>query len=622
MPRSPQLIYDMIEQKIAGSKAMVIDTETDGTDWRVNRICGYALAFGPAPDDSYYLPTKHKGGGNMDPAKVVGCIKAGLKRNPTIATRWFSASFDLKMLEQDGIHYTDFQGTYEDGQINQYLIDERLGSFSLARCCEFMKVQAKKGEALYAYLASVFGGEPNRDQMANFHKLAGNDPMAVEYGVGDGTSTWQLIDAQQRDLDEQELRDVWRIECRLIRTLHRMTLRGIRVDEAHLERVIALVRKKRVEAKRALPDWLNVRSGKDMVRYFEGAGITDWPLTEKGNPSFPENWLETNEPGKLIVTDRKLRTLEDTYLTPLKAKHLWNGRVHTTFNQTRGEEFGTITGRLSSNDPNLQAVHKRDDLMGSIYRYIFVPDEGLEMGTADYRQIEPCLLAHYGQVKVLLDGYLSDPPIDAHTAVANVTGMDRESAKRLNQALITGAGLRKAIIMLRAPSKDYPHGRSAADAQQIYNGYFQQMPEIKDLQRRAANVMTARGYVRSLLGRRARLEDYRFAYKTVNRILQCGNADVMKKAMVDMDAYYESNDDVVHMLLTIHDDLVQQWAKEHEAVYRGGLEIMQDFGPGKSVHVDVPIRVDAKTGRNWAEATYGEKKVRENWQKMGGKYVP
>lgn len=615
--------YEAIERRIAAAKVFVWDTETNGVDWRIHHTVGHVLTFSADPRDSFYLPTRHANGGNLDHDKVIGCIKAGLKRNPQVAVRWFNAAFDLKMLANDGIDHSEF-GSLEDGQINQFLINEFLGSFSLDRCCLEMGVQAKKGAALYDYLAAIFGGAANKDQMQNFHKLHGQDPMAIEYATGDGTSTWQLIDAQQQALDNDDLRQIWGIECRLIRVLHRMTLRGIRVDEEHLDRVIKLVSKKRAEAQAALPDWLNVRSSKDMQRYFSEAGITDWPTTPKGNPSFPEEWLITNEPGRLIVTDRKLRTLEDTYLRPLRERHLWKGRVHTTFNQTRGEEFGTVTGRLSSNDPNLQAVHKRDKLLGSIYRYTFIPDEGYDMGTADYRQIEPCLLAHYGQVRVLLDGYLADPPIDAHTKVADVTGMDRESAKRLNQALITGAGQAKCVMMLRAPSEDYPQGRTPHDALRIYEDYFRQMPEIKRLQRHAANVMISRGYVRSLLGRRARLDDVRFAYKAVNRLLQCGNADIIKMAMVEMDEYYRSEADVVQLLLTIHDDLVQQWEQTVRArkVYDEGLRIMQDFGPGKSVHVEVPIRVDAKVGRNWAEATYGEETVRKMWAKMGGVYKP
>src|SRR5262249_6689865 len=159
---------------------------------------------------------------------------------------------------------------------------------------------------------------------------------------------------------------------------------------------------------------------------------------------------------------------------PLIEEHMIDGRVHTTFNQTKGENYGTVTARLSSTAPNMQAVHKRNVLLGSLFRSIFIPDHGMLMTAADYNQCEPRLLAHFAEVQTLLNGYLSDPPIDAHTSVAQSAGIDRQSGKTLNQALLTGAGEAKAALML---------GKPAAEAEEIVRAYFRSMPEIKPFQR-------------------------------------------------------------------------------------------------------------------------------------------
>lgn len=606
---------DQIERRIKEVKTLVIDEETSGLDWKRDKTVGHVLAFGPAPDDSVYLPIAHTGGGNLDRAKVNGAIKSGLKKNPTIRLVNHDLAFDLKFMDKEGLHHTLF-GPLEDTMINACLIDERQRSFSLDACAEFAKVQSKKGTRLYEYLAVKFGGEPNKMQMEHFHKLAGDDPVAVEYATGDGTTTYQLWAAQQKELDAQDLRQAWEIECRVIRVLHRMTSRGIRIDEERLHYVRKIVLARMEKLAKLLPPNFNVKAPTQMVKFFTDQGITDWPTTGKGNPSFAEEWLETNEPGRNIVAVRKLRSLDNSFIVPLIERHLWHGRVHTVFNQTRGEQFGTITYRLSSNAPNLQAVHKRDKLLGSIYRSVFVPDKGKKLGTADYAQIEPCLLAHYGQVKVLLEGYLATPTIDAHSAVARTvfgpdfTSLEREKAKRINQAILTGAGKAKIALMV---------GGDRADL--LVDDYHKSMPEIKKIQKRSADVLLARGYVRCLLGHHARLEDRNYAYKALNRLLQVGNAGILKKSMADIDEYYASEGDRVNLLLNIHDDLVTQFAEEDRHIYNKGLEIMQDFGPGKSIHVDVPIRVDAKDGANWAEATYGIETVKKKWQEMGGVYA-
>jgi len=201
---------------------------------------------------------------------------------------------------------------------------------------------------------------------------------------------------------------------------------------------------------------------------------------------------------------------------------------------------------------------------------------------------------------VLTEGYLSNPPVDAHTAVANAASIDRESGKRLNQTLITGGGRKKIIAMLGE--------RGSA----IYDAYFEAMPEVKKLQTQAANRMKARGYVISLLGRLARLEHSDKAYLAINRLLQCGNADIVKYAMVNIDDYFESRGDECAMLNTVHDALgfqADRYNNDHIEQMNEALRLMTDFGPDRGVYLSVPMVADFGIGRNWAEATFPTEKM-------------
>lgn len=607
-------------------RSVVLDTETNGLDWRVHHTVGYVLTWGPGDDDTVYLPIRHGDGaqtkknwmahGNLEIDKVLPMLREELMR-ADLRVIGHALDFDLKMMHNDDIHLVRGQPA-EDTMINAFILDERQRSFSLDACCKFMGVQEKKGEALYKYLASKFGGEPTRQaQMQHYWRLDGDDPIGVDYAVGDGTSTYQLLEKQHEKIDpEEDLSRAWHIESRLIRPLHRMMMRGIRVDEERLAQVRKMATRMADKERRKLPKGLQnleMKANKAaMADFFRSQGFTDWPLTPaKQEPSFTREWLMTNPPGQLITRIRKLEDLDSKFLKPMAEVHLFKGRIHANFNQTRGEHYGTKTARLSCDHPNLQAAHKRDDEMGSMSRSPFSPDKGKKWGDADYNQCEPRLLAHYGEVSVLLKGYLSDPPIDAHSAVAASAGIKRQAGKTLNQALITGAGRDEVIRQLDMPRRD---------AMAVMDRYFASMPEIKTFQRRAMAVMSQRGFVRCLMGHRGRTEGSRFDYKAVNKILQTGNAGVMKKSFADIDEYVEGEGDEVNLLNTVHDSFGLQFDEDNRRVYERALEIAQDYGPGKSVELLVPMPLDADEGANWAEATWGKERVAEVFKMYGEKY--
>jgi DNA polymerase-1 len=458
-------------------------------------------------------------------------------------------------------------------------------------------VQAKKASEIKEHIEAFFQDDFGRNYMGQYWRLPADDAKAIEYAVGDGTTTWQLWEEQTRHIKEQDLSKVHKVECDVIPVLNRMTMRGIRIDEDRLHRLRQVMVNNLTKAQEALGEEVNVNSAAQIHKLHVKHDVTGWPVSEKGNPSFPEEFLRTTDLGKKIITVRKAKRMLEAFIDPMIDRHLHKGRVHASFNQLRGDEFGTVTGRLSSSNPNLQQVPKRDEDAGVLFRSIFLPDDGMIWGSADYSQCEPRLLAHYSGCKVLVDGYTQQPSIDAHTAVAKAANIDRQSGKRLNQALLTGAGAKKAASML---------GKPMDEAMGIVNQYFKSMPEIKVLQAEAAAVLRQRGYVRSILGRRSRLEAPGFEYKAVNRLLQCSNADMIKLSMVRIDAMCREVGGI-DMLNNVHDSLDFQYMPDREKDYRRALEIMCEFPD-----IRVPIEIEEDSGPDWGWASYGE----DTWRKI------
>ena len=619
MPLAQTLeVCDVVLRRLASPETtnVVIDVETSGLDWRRNYVVGYVITFDNDDASNYYVPVRHRNANvaGYRPAegpvhlpheceahpfetKMAEVLKS---RGKSLRLIGHNMHFDLKFMARHGV--TPVHNTLECTMVNAGLIDEYRKSYSLDQCCLDAKVTTKLGGDLYHHLASVCGGAADRKQMGNYWRLDGDDALGVEYALGDGISTWELWEWQNSEIRRQDLTGVHELECRTINALHRMMMRGVKIDEERMAEVAGIVRSRLDEAAAKLPEGLNTRAPSQMKKLFTDHGHTDWPVTEKGNASFAEAWLLTTEIGRHVVAARKYRNLLDSFIAPME-QHIWQGRVHTEFNQSKSDEYGTVTGRLSSSRPNLQQVPKRNEELGRLFRSIFVPDEGMVWASVDYSQCEPRLLAHYSSCKVLVDGYSQVPAIDAHTAVAEAARIDRTSGKRLNQGLITGMGKAKLISEL---------GVSEEEGNRIYDNYFKAMPEIKHIQKHAANVLRTRGYVVSLLGRRARLQRFSNGgsndYKAINRLLQCSNADIIKKAMSDIDEYLGDSDEC-HMMLNIHDSLDFQYKKgSGEETYRHCIDLMNDFGPDKSVKMKVPMDVDEGIGPNWAIASYGEEK--------------
>lgn len=629
---------------------LVYDAETSGLDWKRCHVVGHVLTFGPRPQDSYYVSFRHAGGGNVGnrpgPQTTDGWDGKLAPGEKELMDKVFRQSryivghniggFDLKFgFRLIGTQV--FEPQFEDTQINEPLIDEFGGKFSLEACCLRRGVQPKLSSQMYEYLHNKFPEIPaTQASMGHYYRLSGDDKMGVEYAEGDGVSTWQLCDAQRIKINEQveyrrvngepqytSLAKVHGIESRLIRVLARMTCKGIKVDEQYFhglaDGLTIKIDRLKEEGFQGHPDIDNVsfQAGSDVRWFMEKHGVTDWPMTPKTKkPSFPESWLKLSEPGRKIIEGRRVVHMLNSFITPLLTEHIWNGRVHANMNQMRGDDYGTIIGRLSEDSPNLQQAHKRDPERGRMLRSGFIPDPGMIFAEADYRQCEPVLLAFVSRCKVLLDGFRAVPPVDAHAAVTRAMNLHRgyddwddkqkkatrENGKRINQTLITGGG--QGVIVEK-------YDADPNEVAKQYRDYFKAMPEIKTTQNNMLRTFRQRGYMVTLLGRRLHLPHGRsdLAYVALNRYLAGGNADIIKSKMVEIDDYLESKGrPAIDMLNNIHDAIDFQFAPEARLVYNECIEIMQRFGPDDLITLDVPLGVDHDEGNNWAIATFGEEK--------------
>jgi DNA polymerase I-like protein with 3'-5' exonuclease and polymerase domains len=584
------------------------DTETSGVDWKKNYPVGWVLSD---PTVSVYVPTRHGGGGNLpDPdarplsgpdaapgtyplhAYEVELAKAFKDRARLgLITVGHNLKFDCHMALNAGV---ELGRNLSCTQNNQALLNEYTRSFSLASVADEHGVTAKKSDEMYEHLARVLGVPNNRSAMSNFWRLPGTDPVAVSYAEGDGTTTGELYAAQRDKIAKEKLDQIWEVENELIWTLVRMERFGVKLDVEYIDEALKEIDAKVQAAREALPPDFNSRSPVQVQKYVEQFK-TDWPTTEKGNPSFTEKWLKSFPEGRHIVNLRKWTNLANSFVLPLRDEHTFNGRVHADFNQNKADDFGTISGRLSCSRPNMQQVPKHNKETAPIIRRAFVADEGHLLYDADWSQAEPRLFAHYSEDKMLVEGYSSNPPKDVHTIVAEMLHKDRATtAKRMNMGIFTGM----------FPKSFAGHmGCSIDEATEMWNDWHALFPGVRPFQELAKQVIQSRGYVKTILGRRGRLENRRFAYRAVSKIIQGSQADMIKYKMVEIDKMLEQ-EEVARLQLQVHDSLVWQ-APDTPAgkeLSDDILRVMADV-QGPPFNLKVPFVADYSIGKNWAEAS-------------------
>lgn len=608
------------------SRHVTLDVETSGLDWRKNHIVGWVIT--PYGEDSMYVPVRHLGGGNL-PGCQVPVTPEGWKGDlhpfeielakiaADVWRRWVGHNFifDLRFCHRHGV---ELYGEYEDTMINAPLIDENQYSFSLDNVARLMEVQAKKGQDIYDYLASQFDCPADKKSMAHFWRTNASEPIVWQYAAGDGVSTEEVWDKQQPiledDSDGRSLKIVHNVENRLIKTLYRMTKGGIRVDEEEMARVDREFAGMIDEARGQLPVGFNTNSPNDIKAFLGDEVNENWPRNAPtkaaiakaareggkalGAPKFDEPNLKNSPKGKIIIDVRKVEHARSAFTQPMLERHLHLGRVFCEFNQMVSDDYGTISGRLSSSNPNMQQVPKRDKRISKPYRRAFLPEEGHIWWDNDYKQQEYVVFTDYTGDPILMKGYAQDPPVDIHQSVADMLSVERDpTAKRMNLGMLYGMGVLKLAISL---------GVSVAQAQKWMDQYHRKFPYAKKFLKGAERKARLRGYVFTYLGRRRRFPDPRFAHKAGNGVIQGSSADITKYKMVLIDEYFASEGDIFRLMLQCHDSLSWSGPEDRKDINDEAVRIMKDFESEEAlIKMRVPLGVDSDTGINWSAATFG-----------------
>ena len=571
---------------------IAFDTETTGITVK-DKVCGWVVTN---DEFSIYVPVRHEAGGNIPDAEGFEIILADAfetRGRLGYRTIGHNLGFDLRISLRHGVV---LNSPLEDTMINEAIISDVTQGYGLDDCTIRRGVQAKKGSEVYAELARRFGGLPDRKQMGKFHKLEGDHPVVVDYATGDGISTLALWRVQQSILDNDDLRRPWKLECDLLPYVARMHNRGLRIDPEYSGRITGDVEAAINEASKVFVPGFNVRSPKAVEALYRANGYSDdrFAKTDGGAFSFTEKWLGTNEIGGAILAVRRLEKARDSFIAPLIDTHNINGRVHPILNQSKSDDYGVAGVRFSCSEPNLQAFPKRNIEVGRVVRKLVVPDEGFLIEEADAKQQEPRLFTHYSGDPALVEGYRSGT-MDIHDRASTLLNLDRDTAKRMAMGMLT---------MMSPPTlaghMQWPLEKARAAHRTFLTDAF---PLIKVFQDTAVQVFKRRGYVKTILGRRAYCDDPKFAYRAVSRIIQNVGGEHIKTCLLRACQYEDSYPNDIQMLLTIHDSLLWQRNPSHDSaeLIHTIENVAGEFG------ISVPIPFGLGSGDNWAQASYGDK---------------
>jgi DNA polymerase I-like protein with 3'-5' exonuclease and polymerase domains len=591
------------------------DLKTSGPGWPTGNgeVVGYAIA---TEDWSGYLPINHLGGGNIDPRiankwlkKVFECPADKIMHN---------AQYDAGWIKQMGF---DINGRIIDTMLIASLIDENRFSYSL-NALAYDYLNKTKSEKALTEAAREFGLDPKAEMWKMPAQFVG------PYAEVDAELTLELWAHFSAELTAQELWPIANLELDLLPCLVDMTFRGVRVDldRAEQTRVSILKKEKEVlgEIKKLVGTDVEIWAAQSLAKAFDAVGIP-YPQTEKGAPSFTKAFLQEHPEKlpRLITQARNLNKTSGTFITNMLNHCHKDGRIHSHINQVRSDDGGTVSGRISMNNPNLQQIPARDPEIGPLIRSLFLPEEDQKWAAIDYSQQEPRILVHYASVfgksrgaelagaAEFVEAYNSDPETDFHSLVAEMAGISRKQAKVVNLAMMYGMGVTKLSEQLDIP---------VDEAKTLIRQYHDRVPFVKGLQKGVINRLDSKsssGSVRSILGRKCRFDTWEpdtfamnkalpyreavqeygettrlkraYTYKALNRLIQASAADVTKKAMVDI---YKTGR---VPMIQIHDEIAMSVTGMEEA--KEISKIMVDAVP-----LCVPSKCDIEIGDSWGEA--------------------
>jgi len=599
---------------LSGYPEIAIDLETRdeginkglGAGWATNN--GEVIGFAVAVDGwQGYYPFNHFGGGNMIPEQVLKYIRTVCALpNKKI---FHNAQYDLGWLNAMGMVVN---GEIIDTMVAAAIIDENRWSYSLNNLAR-------------DYLGEI-KAETDLNEAAKDH---GIDPKAEMwklpaehvgfYAEQDARLTYLLWQRFKHEIVTQNLTTIWELESKLLPILIKMRQRGVRVD---VDKANKLTLEFAAQEKILLQK-INKLVGKDVDIWaarqigeaFDKLKI-EYPRTEKtGEPSFTQNWLHNSKHqiSQLIVQAREINKFHNTFLAGiLKYEH--KGRVHAEINQLRSDSGGTVSGRLSMSNPNLQQLPARNKEFGPKIRGLFLPEEDHKWGSFDYSQQEPRMVVHYAAS--IGEGYegsqelvraYANASADFHQTIAELVGIERSQAKTIGLGLMYGMGKNKLANSL---------GLSKEEAEVLISKYNRKVPFVKLLSDRCMKKANDEGVIRTKKGRKCRFDMWEtkdfglhtaetfenavakygkdgikraFTYKALNRLIQGSAADQTKQAIVSC---YEAG---YLPILQIHDELCFNVKAGDELKIKDIMENCMEF--------KVPSVVDISIGDDFGQAS-------------------
>ena len=600
---------------LTGYEQIAVDLETrdpniktQGPGWarKDGYIIGIAVAAG---DFKGYFPMRHENGHNLDPTMTMRWLKAQMS-TPSIDKIMHNATYDAGWMRAEGV---EVQGRIIDTMITGALVDENRWSFGLdAMARDYVGI--RKDEKLLKAAAQEWGIDPKAEMWQLPPKYVG------AYAEQDAVATLKLWQALKILLEKQDLWSIWELETGLIPCLLDMRTNGVRVDLEKADRNKKLIQKRsselRQDIKKSVGVDVDIWAGASVAKMFDKLGL-EYPRTDAGAPSFTKSYLNNHphEACQSLVKLREFDKADSTFIDSI-LKHEHNGRIHTELHSTRRDEGGTVTGRFSSSNPNLQQIPARDKEIKKLIRGLFIPEEGTKWGSFDYSSQEPRLLVHFA---ASMPTNMQDPvlqniveefntgDVDLHQIVADLAGITRKQAKTVNLGIMYGMGVAKLANQMAI---------TADEAKTIIADHRSKVPFVKQLADIASKRAGKNGQIRTLLGRLCRFDMWEpstfgynkplpieeaeaeyggmgqlrraFTYKALNRLIQGSAADQTKKAMLDC---YNAG---LTPMLTVHDELC--FSVENDEQADQIKEIME-----KGVPLKVPSKIDQELKDNWGE---------------------
>ena len=588
--------FDTWIKKLEKAELIAFDTETTSLDYLQARIVG--VSFAVEECSAAYVPFAHDYPGapeQLDEATVLGLLKPILE-DENKAKLGQNLKYDAHILENHGIQ---LKGIAEDTMLESYVLDS-----TQRHDMDNMSLRVLGHNTIHF---EDIAGKGKKQLTFNEIDLE----VAAPYAAEDADITLQLHENLNAQLQkEKALLKVYReIEMPLLPVLQRIERNGVKVDVAMLNKQSKELQTRMAEVEKqvfeAAGETFNLASPKQLgVVLFEKLEIPPVKKTKTGQYSTAEEVLqqlaEDYEIPKMILEHRSLSKLKSTYTDKLPLQvDADTGRVHTSYNQT-----GAATGRLSSSDPNLQNIPVRSK-EGRRIRQAFIADEGKCLVAADYSQIELRIMAHLSQDESLLNAFAEG--IDVHKATAaevfgvpleEVENEQRRAAKAINFGLIYGMsafGLAKQLGIGRFEAQDY------------VDLYFERYPGVKNYMDSTREKAAEQGYVETVFGRRLYLPEInarnamrrQYAERTaINAPMQGTAADIIKRAMINVDTALRASDLDAKVVMQVHDELVVEVAKSQvdalSELLRSNMESAADLS--------VKLVVDIGVGSNWDEA--------------------